>query len=125
MSLPRVVDGHNDALLRVRRSGGSLTERTEEGHLDAPRAREGGLAAGFFAVFVPGEDRIDWAAVADPPYELPLGPPVDGDRAALEAAAMADLLVASKLRLVRTAADLERCVAGEGLGAILHLEGPE
>ena len=125
MSLPVVIDGHNDALLRVRRSGGNLLERTDAGHLDVPRAREGGLAAGFFAVFVPGEDRIDWAAVADPPYELPLGAPVDGDRAALEAAAMADLLVASKIRLVRTAADLERCVAGEGLGAILHLEGAE
>ena len=59
MSLPRVIDGHNDALLRVRRHGGSLLERAEAGHLDVPRAREGGLAAGFFAVFVPGQDRID------------------------------------------------------------------
>jgi membrane dipeptidase len=123
MSLPPVIDGHNDALLRVRRSGGSLTERTEEGHLDVPRAREAGLAAGFFAVFVPGDDRIDWAEVADPPYELPLSPPVDPDRAALEAAATADL--ARSLHLVRTADELERCVAGGPLGAILHLEGAE
>jgi membrane dipeptidase len=127
MSLPPVIDGHNDALLRMRRSGGSLLERTDEGHLDVPRAREAGLAAGFFAVFVPGEDRIDWAAVADPPYELPLSPAVDPDRAALEAAAMADLLVQAEgpLRVVRTADDLERCLAGGPLGAILHLEGAE
>lgn len=123
MSLPPVIDGHNDALLRVRRSGGSLLERTDEGHLDVPRALEGGLAAGFFAVFVPGEDRIDWAAAADPPYELPLAPPVDPDRAALEAAATADL--ARPLYLVRKAEELERCVAGDGLGAVLHLEGAE
>src|SRR5438046_701615 len=81
MSLPPVIDGHNDALLRLRRSGGSLLERTEAGHLDVPRAREAGLAAGFFAVFVPGEDRVDWTAIGPPPYELPPSPPVDADRA--------------------------------------------
>src|SRR5919198_3647194 len=124
MSLPAIVDGHNDALLRVRRSGGSLLDRSEAGHLDVPRAREGGLAAGFFAVFVPGEDRIDWRALGPPPFELPLAPPVDPERAALEAAAMADLLVGS-LPVVRTAEELERCVAGGPLGAILHLEGAE
>ena len=124
MTLPPIIDGHNDALLRVRRSGASLVERTDEGHLDVPRAREGGLAAGFFAVFVPGEERIEWEAVAGPPYDLPLSPPVDPDHAALEAAATADLL--EPARLVRTAEELDACVAGEGqLGAILHLEGAE
>ena len=125
MSLPRVIDGHNDALLRVHRSGGSLRERDAIGHVDVPRAREGGLAAGFFAVFVPGEEgRINPAALGPPPFELPLSPPVDPERAALEAAAMADLL-ARELSVVRTAEELERCVAGGPLGAILHLEGAE
>ena len=124
MSLPRVTDGHNDALLRVRRHGGSLLERAEAGHLDVPRAREGGLAAGFFAVFVPGQDRIDRRSLGPPPFELPLSPPVDPERAALEAAAMADLLVRS-VHVVRTTEELERCVAGGPLGAILHLEGAE
>jgi membrane dipeptidase len=124
MSLPPVIDGHNDALLRVRRSDGSLLDRSEVGHLDAPRAREGGLAAGFFAVFVPGEDRIDWTALGPPPFELPLSPAIDPERAALEAAAMADLL-ARELPIVRTVGALERCVEGEPLGAILHLEGAE
>src|SRR5918911_1470222 len=123
MSLPAIIDGHNDALLRGRGSGGSLLERTDEGHLDVPRAQEAGLAAGFFAVFVPGGDKIDWDAVANPPYELPLAPPVDADRAALEAAAMADL--ARSLHLVRTAEEVERCVAGAPLRAILHHEGAE
>src|SRR2546429_9444817 len=91
MSLPPVIDGHNDALLRLRRSGGSLLERTEAGHLDVPRAREAGLAAGFFAVFVPGDDRVDWTAIGPPPYELPLSPPLDADRPALQAAALAAL----------------------------------
>jgi membrane dipeptidase len=124
MSLPTVIDGHNDALLRVRRSGGSLLDRSAFGHLDVPRAREGGLAAGFFAVFVPGEDRIEPTALGPPPFELPLSPPVDPERAALEGAAMADLL-ARDLPIVQTVEELERCVAGGPLGAILHLEGAE
>src|SRR5256885_16566515 len=122
MSLPRVVDGHNDSLLRVRRSGGSLLERSEAGHIDVPRAREGGLAAGFFAVFVPGEDRIDWRALGPPPFDLPLSPPVDPKRAALEAAALADLL-ADELPVVRTAEGLEGCGAGRPPGAVLPLAG--
>src|SRR5919199_325363 len=109
MTVLRVIDGHNDALLRVRRSGGSLLDRSAVGHLDVPRAREGGLAAGFFAVFVPGEDRIEWTALGPPPFELPLSPPVDPERAALEAEAMADLL-ARELPIVRTAEELVRCV---------------
>jgi membrane dipeptidase len=51
-----IVDGHNDALLRIWRSGGSLRRRSDDGHLDVPRMREGGIAAGFFAIFVPAED---------------------------------------------------------------------
>ena len=53
-----VVDGHNDALLRVWRSGESLREHGG-GHLDLPRMREGGIAAGFFAIFVPEDDLED------------------------------------------------------------------
>src|SRR5919199_4424299 len=122
MTVPPVIDGHNDALLRVRRSGGTLLDRSEAGHLDVPRAREGGLAAGFFAVFVPGEDRIDWPELEGPPYELPLSPAVDPERAALEAAAMADLLARS-VDVVRSAEELQGCVAGGPLRAILRLEG--
>ena len=51
-----VIDAHNDALLRVWRSGESLRDRSEDGHLDLPRMQEGGIAAGFFAIFVPEDD---------------------------------------------------------------------
>ena len=49
----RVFDGHNDALLAARRGGRDLLARSSEGHWDVPRAREGGFAGGFFAIFVP------------------------------------------------------------------------
>ena len=53
-----IFDGHNDVLLTV--YGGyrdaeprSFFARGEKGHIDLPRAREGGFAGGFFAVWVP------------------------------------------------------------------------
>ena len=51
-----ILDGHNDALLALLRNPerpDSLLERSEIGHLDLPRADEGGFAGGFFALFTP------------------------------------------------------------------------
>jgi len=123
-----VVDGHNDALLRVWRSGGSLRERSEEGQLDLPRMREGGIAAGFFAIFVPATDeRRDPSALmrrtADG-YDVPLDAPLPADRGERIAAELAAIF-ARDLTPVLTVSDLERCLAGEEVGAILHLEGAE
>ena len=51
-----IFDGHNDTLLHLyyadRGGGRSFFTRSDKGHLDLPRAREGGFAGGFFAVFV-------------------------------------------------------------------------
>ena len=47
-----VFDGHNDTLLDLPLSGRSFFERSDQGHLDLPRAREGSLGGGFFAVFI-------------------------------------------------------------------------
>ena len=125
-----VVDGHNDALLRAWRNGGSLRERSGEGRLDLPRMREGGVVAGFFAVFVPARDDepADPRSVVvqtDGGYEVPLEPPLPFERAARVAGELA-AIAERDLELVRSVAELERCVAGEtGPGAILHLEGAE
>jgi membrane dipeptidase len=121
-----VVDGHNDALLRVWRDGGTLRERSGEGHLDLPRMREGGIAAGFFAVFVPGRDDepADPRSLVVPTadgYEVPLEGPLPFERAvriAEELVAIAE----RDLTLVRTAAELR---LDAGPLAILHFEGAE
>jgi len=47
-----VFDGHNDTLLDLAVADRSFFERSDSGHIDLPRARQGGLAGGFFAVFV-------------------------------------------------------------------------
>jgi membrane dipeptidase len=124
-----IVDGHNDALLRVRRSGAPLAERGD-GQLDLPRMREGGIAAGFFAIFVPAgdepppEDPRASVVVTDDGWEVPQEEPLPRERARQVADEMARI-AERELFLVRTVADLERCLAGEETGAILHLEGAE
>ena len=54
---PVVFDGHNDVLLRLGTSQGggpdAFFQRDNRGHLDLPRAREGGFGGGFFAVWTP------------------------------------------------------------------------
>jgi hypothetical protein len=48
-----IFDGHNDAVQHVaeyRRGGRDFLTRSNDGHLDLPRAREGGLIGGLFAV---------------------------------------------------------------------------
>ena len=51
MAFP-VFDGHNDVLLEER----SFADRSDEGHLDLERARAGGFAGGFFAIFTEHPD---------------------------------------------------------------------
>jgi membrane dipeptidase len=123
-----VVDGHNDALLRAWRSGESLHDRGADGHLDLVRMREGGIAAAFFAIFVPeddmpGDPRENVVETEDG-WEVAFPEPLEAGRGASiaqEIAAVAE----RDLDLVRTIEDLERCIAGGGPGAILHLEGAE
>ena len=60
-SIIPVFDGHNDALLRLRRGGPNAAEAflngEAAGHIDLPRARRGGLAGGLCAIFIPSPDQ--------------------------------------------------------------------
>jgi membrane dipeptidase len=138
-----VFDGHNDTLLSLGRSGRTFWERSERGHVDLPRAREGGLGGGFFAVFVP-----DPGTQAPPPepdgeeespatiserYRDPAGipPPMALEHAQRTALAMVARLFRLEAaadggaRVVRSAAELRRCLDEGVLAMELHLEGAE
>lgn len=122
-----IFDGHNDTLLRLHKGqpGDSFFGRGR-GHIDMPRAREGGLAGGFFAVFVPADPG---AAPPESPGVLP--PPLDpayAQRAAMHMTATLFRLEHESqggLVVTRTADEVERCMAGGALAAILHFEGAE
>ena len=140
-SNPPIIDGHNDVLLSLylpeRNSGRSFFERGEKGHLDLPRAREGGFAGGFFAVFVPrdpadpepeGPRRIELETGG---YEIRVDPPLKLDYAQRVSLALIGRLYrleresAGQVRIVRGSKDLARCLDDGTLAAILHFEGAE
>jgi membrane dipeptidase len=134
-TLVRFVDGHNDVLLALRTEGegaAPFLEGRPLGHLDLERAKRGGFAVGFFAIFVRPEGETEPPKPPrEPPYARPLDDPVDPAYARREAGEMVELLFALEtasdgaIVVVRAADELERCVAGETLGAILHLEGAD
>src|SRR5580700_9034225 len=95
-----IFDGHNDTLLNLhlpaRGKGRTFFTRSEIGHIDLPRAREGGFGGGFFAIFVPspsdaGNPAKNVIATATG-YEVRLSPPVEHSYAQEVAIAMMALL---------------------------------
>jgi membrane dipeptidase len=133
-----VFDGHNDTLLNLhlpdRGEGRSFFERSELGHIDLPRAREGGLGGGFFACYVPNPEDDGWneetaLRLTDNGYEVSEAPPLDPNYARDFANGLVEGLFGLQsgggLRLVRTADELEGCLREEIIAAILHFEGAE
>jgi membrane dipeptidase len=138
-----IFDGHNDVLLRLHRHAGpnavtAFLEGEDKGHLDLPKAREGGFAGGLFAIFVPSPKRKDNAGGETPSQAT--GSVIGSDPAppALEAAeaqptvfAMAALLFRiereskGRVRVCRNCGDIESCLADDAVAAVLHIEGAE
>jgi membrane dipeptidase len=142
-----VFDGHNDALLRLHRHGGAdaiagFLNGQEKGQLNLAKARQGGFAGGLFAIFVPSpEKKQDTGAKAtdkatDKPAEpnfanMPAPPALDAAEAQRAVTAMVSLLyrierqAEGRLRVCRSVADIEQCVADDAVAAVLHIEGAE
>lgn len=138
-----VFDGHNDTLLSLYapRDGEHRTffTQSEAGHIDFPRAQLGGLAGGLFAMFTrsaaaPTADADKFPGTtlnASGGYSLPMGAPVDQAHALDETMAMAALLLRleregeGKVKMVRTAAELEKALADGVFAMVFHIEGAE
>ncbi|WP_413710546.1 dipeptidase [Rhizobium sp. Rhizsp82] len=131
-----VFDGHNDVLLRLwthERDGADpvaeFLNGTTQGHIDAPRARQGGLAGGLCAIYIPSGDLV----FADPDenghYETPLAAPLDRLPSlgiATEMAAIALRLdTAGAWRLCRSVKDIRNAMAEGIFAAVMHMEGCE
>lgn len=140
-NFPPIFDGHNDTLLNLhqleRGNGRSFFQKSDNGHIDLPRAREGGLAGGFFAMFTPNppEER----PYEDPTkglgsgasYTIPLPPQLEQNYALN----FTNALIARLFRLVKeadgavqivtTVDTLEQCLENNILAVIMHIEGAE
>jgi membrane dipeptidase len=129
-----IIDGHNDALMYFSPPDngaiGSFFERVEGRQVDMPRAKDGGFAGGFFAVFAPEEQALDMVHNFDPTLEYIL-PAVEYDYAARFAMQMSANLFrieaesGGQFRVVRTVQDFENCLRGGVVGGVLHFEGAE
>jgi membrane dipeptidase len=131
-----VFDGHNDVLLRLwthEQEGedpvAEFSNGIASGHIDAPRAKAGGLVGGLCAIYVPSGDLV----FADPdknghyvtPFAAPLEP-LPSLRIATEMAAIALRLdCAGAWRLCRTVKDIRKAMADGVFAAVMHMEGCE
>ncbi|MEO7020368.1 MAG: dipeptidase [Ktedonobacteraceae bacterium] len=140
MSNIPVIIGHQDTLLSLylpdRGCGRDFFERSTIGHLDLPRAQEGGIAGGFFAVYVPRDPALpdipnEGLTVSATGYTVRLADPLEHDYALRTAMAMVALLFRledrsqGQLKVVRNVAELEHCLQTGVHAAILHFEGAE
>src|SRR5919108_3870731 len=137
---PPILDGHNDTLLHLylpeRGGSRSFFTRSDLGHIDLPRARDGGFASGFFAVFVPSDPAAPLGNETDvmrtaTGYEVRMAPAIDHVYAQRMTIAMAARLFrlaaasSGQVQVVRTVDELEACLRAGILVAILHFEGAE
>lgn len=132
---PAIFDGHNDLLLKLYMAGGrdqaAKFGTGLDGHLDLTKARTGGFAGGFFAVYIPSPYNIvgNFREMRKASYDLPLPDPVPYDEAVKVAKSQAETLFELEklgyLRVCRTVADIRACLADNVIAAIFHMEGAE
>ncbi|MFN0193125.1 MAG: dipeptidase [Aestuariivirga sp.] len=132
MTLVPVFDGHNDVLLRLwlKKEGDPVADFLEgdgKGHVDLPRLIKGGVAGGFFAIFVPSPNDLD----LDDPTAGPPSQEVSQKAALTAVLSMAAILFRieaasdGRFKVCRTVAELHDCLARGVTAAIFHIEGAE
>lgn len=139
-AFPPIFDGHNDTILSMVKTGRSFFDRSEDGHIDLPRAREGGLGGGFFAMYIRDPVKTERPNAGGLSPEAVLN--IYGDERtwpepmSLDYAQSAGLSLFGRLlqipqasngavKVVRTAAELQHCLDGSVFAMLLHFEGAE
>jgi len=133
--MQRIFDGHNDSINHLQRVGDTSGEGFFEGgvlaHLDSPRARKGGFAGGFFALWSPAPNTPmdeftdgDGTVMNEDPIDAV---PTDFARETILQQAELAVRMAEEdsFRLCVTASDIEDAVQEEVIAALIHLEGAE
>jgi membrane dipeptidase len=133
-----IFDGHNDTLLELYTPNSDRTffEESDQGQLDLPRARKGGMHGGLFAIFVPN-DIAHWRQEDEPlvmtetNYEFPLPEPLELEYAQNVTNAILDSLdniesqSNGQVKIVRTYDQLISSLADGTFAAVIHFEGAD
>jgi membrane dipeptidase len=136
-----IFDGHNDTLQEVCGEGGiggrSFFTRSDEGHLDLPRAQEGGLGGGLTALFAKGEEVVlgqpgDRNAEVDSKQHSPAttaAPAIEHAQEVfkVQLAALSRIEADSQgtVKVARTASEVGTCLRQGVFAAVIHFEGAE
>jgi membrane dipeptidase len=132
-----IFDGHNDALLRLHNNEDegpkSFIDGVSRGHLDLPRAKEGGFVGGMFACFTPSPKgaRKHRVARTDDGYQegFPSTPSLaDARQTTIDLAAdlfRIEALSEGQFKVARSVAEISDCLKSGVVAATLHIEGAE
>lgn len=131
-----VFDGHNDVLLRLwqnARKGQDpvreFVDGIDQGHIDAPRAKAGGLVGGLSAIYVPSGDLVLQPPNESGHYETPLSAPLEHLPSLAIAMELADIAVrldrAGAWKLCRSTAEIRGAIEAGVFASVLHMEGCE
>ena len=129
-----VFDGHNDTIVRHYIPGVEAKpffEQSDKGHIDIPRAMEGGFAGGFFAIFPPPEQDIDFKGMSTDEIlkimRVPLSFSHSEKYGHLGIKTLHDLANNSEGRfvIVKSVSEIESAFEQKGVAAVIHFEGAE
>jgi len=121
-----IFDGHNDILLRLWMNGDAEGKGFVEGmdtHIDANKAKAGGLAGGFFAIFTPQQNASGEAILGTDPITMATAQhATDAMIATFQSLCSAHPQI---IRQCHNKEDIEAAMAAGIMAAVLHIEGAE
>lgn len=132
-----VFDGHNDVLLRLwqnARTGADpvaeFRDGIETGHIDAPRARKGGLVGGLCAIYIPNAKPLQLKQADERGhYHTPLSTPLERHPSMDVALGMASIALrlhqAGVWNLCLNSRDIDAAIKAGRFAAVMHMEGCE
>ncbi len=130
-----VFDGHNDAvqfMVDYKPTGRDFLARSEEGHLDLPRAIEGHLVGGLFALYAHPERKPENNVTqTSDGYEVRYAEALAEDYARrlidAQLEAMNGLIRRSdgRMRLATSVGEINAARAASAFSVVLHMEGAE
>ncbi|MGN6776700.1 dipeptidase [Rhizobium sp.] len=135
MDTIRIFDGHNDAvqfMLDYKADGRDFLARSEAGHLDLPRALEGGLAGGLFALYAaPEHEPVADLTITHDGYEVRYAEALHPDHARRQIdgqlAAIKKLIKRSdgRVRLATSVSQIKAARHASVFAVVLHMEGAD